>query len=60
MPRNLMGSGRKQSNMPSVKKGESSGSYMKRCVPTVKKEGAAQKAAVGKCYGMYKSKWKAK
>lgn len=43
--------------MPSVKKGESSASYMKRCVPMVKAEGASQKAAVGKCYGMYKSKW---
>jgi len=46
--------------MPSVKKGESSKSYMSRCIPTVKKEGANQKAAVGKCYGMYQSKWKAK
>jgi len=46
--------------MPSVRKGESSKSYMSRCIPTVKKEGAKQKAAVGKCYGMYRSKWKAK
>jgi hypothetical protein len=43
--------------MPNVRKGESSKSYMSRCIPTVKKEGATQKQAVGKCYGMYKSKW---
>ena len=51
---------RKGNNMPSVKKGESSSSYMKRCIPTVKGEGKSQKAAVGQCYGMYKSKWTAK
>ena len=43
--------------MPSVKKGESRNNYMKRCVPTVKAEGKSQKAAVGQCIGMYKSKW---
>ena len=46
--------------MPSVKKGESSKSYMSRCIPMVKGEGATQKAAVGKCYGMFRSKWTAK
>jgi hypothetical protein len=45
--------------MPSVKKNESSGSYMKRCVPAVKAEGKSQKVAVGQCYGMFKSKWTA-
>jgi len=46
--------------MPNVKKGEGSGSYMSRCIPTAKKEGRTQKAAVGKCYGLFKSKWKSK
>lgn len=46
--------------MPSVKKGESSKSYMSRCIPTVKKEGKSQKQAVGQCYGMFRSKWTAK
>lgn len=46
--------------MPSVKKNESSKSYMSRCIPMVKKEGRTQEQAVGKCYGMYKSKWSAK
>lgn len=43
--------------MPSVRKSEGQSSYMKRCVPAVKKEGKSQKAAVGQCMGMYKSKW---
>ena len=46
--------------MPSVKKGEGQSKYMKRCVPAVKKEGKSQKAAVGQCMGMYRSKWKGK
>lgn len=46
--------------MPSVKKGESQGSYMKRCVPEVMGEGKSNKAAVGQCMGMFKSKWQAK
>ena len=46
--------------MPSVRKNESYKSYMKRCIPIVKREGKSQKAAVGKCYGMFKSKWKSK
>ena len=45
--------------MPSVKKGEKQSSYMKRCVPAVKAEGKSQKAAVGQCAGMYRSKWTA-
>ncbi len=44
--------------MPSVKKGESRSSYGSRCIPEVMKEGKSQKAAVGKCMGMYNSKWK--
>ena len=43
--------------MPSVKKGESKSSYMSRCVPQVKAEGKSQKAAIGQCLDMYKSKW---
>jgi hypothetical protein len=43
--------------MPSVKKGETSKSYMSRCIPAVKKEGKSQEAAVGQCYGMFRSKW---
>lgn len=46
--------------MPSVKKNESSKSYMSRCIPSVKKEGKTQEQAVGQCYGMYRSKWTAK
>ena len=45
--------------MPSTRKGESKSSYMKRCVPAVKAEGKSQKAAVGQCMGMFKSKWTA-
>ena len=44
--------------MPSVKKGEKRNDYVGRCVPEVKKEGRSQKAAVGKCEGMYSGKWK--
>ena len=43
--------------MPGVRKGESQSSYMRRCVPAVKSEGKSQKAAVGQCMGMYRSKW---
>jgi hypothetical protein len=45
--------------VPSVRKGEKQGSYMKRCVPIAKAEGSAQAAAVGKCMGMYQQKWTA-
>ena len=45
--------------MPSVRKGESQKSYMKRCVPAVMAEGKSQKQALGQCYGMYRSKWTA-
>jgi len=48
----------KEVSMPSVRKNESKSSYMSRCVPTVKAEGKSQKAAVGQCMGMYKSRWK--
>jgi hypothetical protein len=43
--------------MPSVKPNESKDKYMSRCVPMLIKEGKSQKAAIGQCYGMYKSKW---
>jgi hypothetical protein len=45
--------------MPSVKPGESRSDYVARCVPVCMKEGLDQKAAVGKCEGMYTSKRKA-
>lgn len=42
--------------MPSVNSKESESHYVERCVPYVmKNEGLSQKAAVGKCYGLYKS-----
>ena len=41
--------------MPEVKPGESRNSYMGRCVRQVMAEGLDQKAAVGKCEGMYDS-----
>lgn len=44
--------------MPDVKPGESEGAYMKRCIPYYRKRGLTQKAAKGKCYGMYKNKHK--
>jgi hypothetical protein len=44
--------------MPGVKKGEKRSEYVKRCVPEVMKEGRDQKAAVGKCMGMFNSRWK--
>lgn len=43
--------------MPSVKRGETEGSYIPRCIRALKKEGKGQKQAVGQCYGMFKSKW---
>lgn len=40
--------------MPDIKAGESRDDYVARCVPyVIKKEGATQKQALGKCYGMY-------
>lgn len=40
--------------MPDVKKGEKRNDYVSRCVQYVmKNEGLDQKAAVGKCEGMY-------
>jgi hypothetical protein len=40
--------------MPDIKPGESRDDYVARCVPyVIKKEGATQKQALGKCYGMY-------
>ncbi len=43
--------------MPGVKRGESRNNYVSRCVKEVIKEGKGQKAAVGKCEGMFDSKW---
>ena len=40
--------------MPDIKPGESRQDYVARCVPyVIKKEGATQKQALGKCFGMY-------
>lgn len=46
--------------MPTPKKNESQSDYVSRCVPQVVGEGRTQDQAVGKCYGMYKSKKKKK
>jgi hypothetical protein len=47
--------------MPAVKKGEKQSEYVSRCVAyVVKNEGLDQKAALGKCYGMYKQSKKKK
>jgi hypothetical protein len=43
--------------MPAVKKGEKRNDYVSRCIPTVMKEGKDQKAAVGKCEGMFTNKY---
>lgn len=41
--------------MPKPKKGEKQSDYVSRCVKYVmKKEGATQKQALGKCYGMFR------
>lgn len=39
--------------MPNVKPGEKRNDYVGRCVKVCMKEGLSQKAAVGKCEGMY-------
>lgn len=46
--------------MPTVKKGESRSSYLKRAIPEIKKEnpGKSIKAVVGQAEGMYDSKWR--
>ncbi len=45
--------------MPAVKPHESQKEYVSRCIPYVMKhEGATQKQAAGKCYGMYRYKKK--
>lgn len=46
--------------MPSVKKNEKQGHYMKRCVPMLIKEGKNQDQAVAQCLNMFREKWKAK
>lgn len=47
--------------MPSVKKGESRESYLKRAIPMIKKEHRiSHKAAIGKAQGMYDAKWQQK
>ncbi len=41
--------------MPAVRKGEKESDYVPRCVKyVIDNEGLDQKAALGKCYGMYK------
>lgn len=43
--------------MPRIRKGESKGDYMRRCIPYVmRREGLKHKEAVGKCSGMYYNK----
>ncbi len=39
--------------MPTPKPKETRNEYMGRCVPQCMKEGLDQRAAVGKCYGMF-------
>ena len=46
--------------MPRVKRGEKRSGYLGRCITEVMKEGKGQKAAVGKCEGMYDFKRKGK
>jgi hypothetical protein len=47
--------------MPSVRKGEKQAHYVSRCVPYVMKhEKLDQKAALGKCYGMFRQHLKHK
>jgi hypothetical protein len=41
--------------MPAVKPNESRNDYVARCVPICMKEGLDQKAAVGKCEGIFMS-----
>jgi hypothetical protein len=41
--------------MPDIKPNEKESDYVSRCIPFVMKhEGLDQKAATGKCFGMYK------
>jgi hypothetical protein len=47
--------------MPTPKKNEEKGKYISRCVKyCVTKEGMKTKQALGKCYGMWRQKHKAK
>ncbi len=46
--------------MPAVKKGEKRSDYVKRAIPELKREGLAQKQALGKAEGMYDEKWTGK
>ena len=47
--------------MPKIKPKEKESDYVSRCVSYVmKNEGLSQKAAVGKCFGMYKQSKKKK
>lgn len=40
--------------MPKIKNGEKRSEYLERCIPyVIKNEGLDQKAAIGKCEGMY-------
>jgi len=42
--------------MPEPKKGETERDFLSRCIPMLIHEGKEQKAAVGACYGIYRSK----
>lgn len=42
--------------MPEVRTGESSKSYISRCVKQVMGEGKTQQQALGKCYGLLRQK----
>jgi len=41
--------------MPTPNEGESKSAYVSRCVKAVMAEGKSQTAALGQCYGMWKS-----
>jgi hypothetical protein len=41
--------------MPTVKPHETQSSYVSRAVPVIMQEGATQKQALGKAYGMFRS-----
>jgi len=40
--------------MPRPRKEEKQSSYVSRCISQSRHEGYSQKAAVGRCYGMYR------
>ena len=44
--------------MPTPRKGETKSSFIGRCIPIVKREGAKQEHAVGKCHGIWRGRGK--